>query len=193
MATPTQRNTKRVAEFLGEDVVIALRIPDHHKRSTMGALVAAAVGLTEFIPGFGIAIMAGFGVIRKLVGFGRDNEPQTQLLALTRDGGRVVVSTTSHGRIDPLGIPQRLAHNAPLRAGRTDDDYEYRWLLSVGNECFEVNAVDFKQLLKAIFVDGYDAPLIAKGFAPYYRDLQRWHSGETTYPRVHLAPLAEPP
>lgn len=188
--TATDRNTTAAAEFLGEEVVIAVRVaaPTNRKLNWIQAVLAPAA----FIPFVGLALTAAGAVLtyvtRRSNGSGTTGR---QLLALTANGGRVLIDTDSPffalGRETPTGIPRRLTPNAEVRV-RADqwEELGSSCPITVDNIELMVDGVDFKRLLRTVFEEGHDLPALKKQLASHYRRMRLAHSTEPNAIRLGI-------
>ncbi len=175
MATPTQRITARVEGFLGEEVVIALRVkpptstPPGKRAAKAAGGVAALLALAQLVP-YAEMVFTGFVAAGSRLRYWRNGQDSDeQLLALTASGGRVLIGRTMLGRVRPIGSVQRLTHNAPLVGSVERLSEAAEPILTIAGHTFQVNNYDFNKLLKAVFENGYPAPEFKKEFAAFYR------------------------
>ncbi len=189
--TATDHNTAAASEFLGEEVVIAIRV----SAPTKGRVnrIRAVLAPLAFVPFFGVGLAAAGSIFSFVTR--RSNGSGTmgrQLLAFTHSGGRVLIDTDSpilaFGRETPTGIPRRLSHNADLRV--STDDWEHltsAWPVTVDGVDLMVDGVDFKRLLKTVFEHGHELPALRAQLARHYRKMRVASAGEPEAIRLRIS------
>jgi hypothetical protein len=150
MATPTEQVTRNAQEYLADDVILAMRVdwgPDAvSSRMKLGSGFWARAYLWSPIA---LPIMA---LLRRPDRRKMRDDPTTGsgILALTADGGRILLSTSPPRRKRPTGVVEVLPHAAALQVDVDLMETDLIPTLTVAHRQFVVNGIDFRALLKAV-------------------------------------------
>ncbi len=155
MAAPTERLTARTQQILGEDVVLAVRVnlrPPGRLSLRLGRLRSALSFAAIVVPVGSAIVLTFLGAARLLSRrrTGSTEEPVNGVLAILRNGERVLLRASDFRPSRPIEAIQRFPKATPLEPDVDLMEKHMIAQLTLDGQAFVVNGVDFNQVLKRL-------------------------------------------
>ena len=175
MTAPTQRLTQRAAAQLGEDVTLAVRVrkcpPARGKNANDGNIgtLDGQRSVPVTFPASGLPIVPIVRSLKRAVSDLFSNQHELNgVLIFTRAGDRILMGRSRFRSLRPTEIVRRFASSAVLAVDETLLAEKLIPELTIDDEHFLVNSVDFKVLTAAAATGKIEARYLAAQLKPFY-------------------------
>ena len=179
MTAPTQRLTQRAAAQLSQEVTLAVRVrkcsPAPKRNGTDGNILTldSQPSVPATFPAGGLPVVP---IVRSLTRAVTDlftNQHHLNgVLAFTQAGERILMGRSRFRSLRPTGIVRRFPTNAVLAVNEALLAEELIPELTVDDEHFIVNSVDFKVLMAAVVTGKIESRYLAAQLKPFYDRVQ---------------------
>ncbi len=185
MTPSTQKLTRRAADQLGEDVTIAVRVRQDPNDRYKGT---ASEHDTAGFPVMGLPVLPLLRSVKHAVtDVLFESDALKGILAFTRSGDRIAMGRDRFRSRRPTDSIVCLPRDVPATVHMARLGTELIPELTVDNEHFVINSVDFGALTRAIVNGEVDEPVLAEQLGPWHEHSKAVAAAEPETIRKMLA------